>query len=165
MSCYDPVNVLRSSGNWNITSLSGKEHELVEEAKRHSPDVVVMNLTDSHSQVNEGLTVGSCRINGLLFVDNFMLLESSLRRLQHPLDWFSVCATDTEWKSALNRLMYYVSLQIQGSVRCRWAAIHCNRWRSWSTLGWYLQVMEGGMRRLIHGLVNLMQNCWPRYSP
>ena len=48
-----------------------------------------MNWIDSHSRVDEGVTVGSCRINRLLFVDNFMLLESSQRRLQHPLDRFS----------------------------------------------------------------------------
>jgi len=32
-------------GNWNITSLTGKEHELVEEAKRYSPDVVGISST------------------------------------------------------------------------------------------------------------------------
>ena len=38
------------------------------------------------------------------------------------------------------------------SVRCKWAAIHCNRWGS-STLGWYLRVTEGGARRLIYNAV------------
>ena len=32
-------------GNGNITSLTGKEHELVEEAKRHFPDVVGISST------------------------------------------------------------------------------------------------------------------------
>jgi len=52
-----------------------------------------MNWIDSHSRFDEGVTVGSCKINRLLFVDNFMLLESSQRRLQYPLDRFSSLST------------------------------------------------------------------------
>ena len=32
-------------GNWKITSLTGKEHELVDEAKRYFPDVVGISST------------------------------------------------------------------------------------------------------------------------
>jgi len=32
-------------GNWNITSFTGKEHELVDEAKQYSPDVVGISST------------------------------------------------------------------------------------------------------------------------
>ena len=68
-------------------------------------------------------------------------------------------ATEPEWKSALKILRYYVSLQTQGSVCCKWAAIHCSSWRSSSTLRWYLRVTKCGVRRLIHGLVKLTQFC------
>jgi len=50
---------------------------------------------------------------------------------------------------------YYVSLQTQGSVCGKSAAIYCSRWRSLSTQGWYLRVAEGGTTRLIHGLVKV----------
>ena len=39
------------------------------------------------------------------------------------------------------------------------AGMHCNMWRSSSTLGWYWRVTEGGMGRLIHGLVNQTHFC------
>jgi len=42
-----------------------------------------MNWIESHSRVNEGVTVGSCRINRLLFADDLVLLASS--------DHFSAC--------------------------------------------------------------------------
>jgi len=38
---------------------------------------VYMNWIDSHSQVDEGVTVGSYRINHLLFADDLVLLASS----------------------------------------------------------------------------------------
>ena len=44
---------------------------------------------DSHSRVDEGVTVGSCRINRLLFADDLVLLASSRQGLQHALDRFS----------------------------------------------------------------------------
>jgi len=35
-------------GNWNTTSLTGKEHELVQEAKRYSLDVVGISSIKRH---------------------------------------------------------------------------------------------------------------------
>jgi len=72
---------------------------------------------------------------------------------------FLLRATVPEWKSALKIPGYYFSLESQDSVCCKWAAMHCNRWRRSSTLGWYLRVTEGGARRLMQGLVKLMQSC------
>jgi len=63
---------------------------------------------------------------------------------------------------------YYVSLQTQGSVCGKWAAVHSSRRRRSSTLGWHLRVAEGGARRLKHGLVKQTQFCvsfialWPQ---
>jgi len=37
--------------------------------------------------------------------------------------------------------------------------VHCNRWRSSTTLRWYLRVTESGARRLMHGLVKPSQFC------
>ena len=48
-----------------------------------------MNLIDSNCRVDEGVTVGSFRINRLLFADEFVLLASSEQGLQHPFDRFS----------------------------------------------------------------------------
>jgi len=39
-----------------------------------------------HSRADEGVTVGSYRINHLLFVDDLMLFASSEHAFQHPLD-------------------------------------------------------------------------------
>jgi len=36
-----------------------------------------MNWIESHSRINESVTVGSCRANRLLFVDDLLLLASS----------------------------------------------------------------------------------------
>jgi len=51
--------------------------------------IIYMNWIDSHSRVDKGVTVGSCRIDCLLFVDNLVLFASSKQGLQHVLDNFS----------------------------------------------------------------------------
>ena len=48
-----------------------------------------MNWIDSHSRVDEGVTVESCRTNRLLYADELVLLISSQQSLQHTLDRFS----------------------------------------------------------------------------
>ena len=50
---------------------------------------VYMNWIDSHSRVDEGVTVGSYRINRLLVADDLVLLASFEQSLQHALDRFS----------------------------------------------------------------------------
>jgi len=50
---------------------------------------VYINLIDTHSRVDEGVAVGSCRINRLLLADNMVLLAFSQQSLQHALDRFS----------------------------------------------------------------------------
>jgi len=42
--------------------------------------------TDSHSRIEAGVTVVSCRINRLLFADDLALMPSSQKGLQHALD-------------------------------------------------------------------------------
>jgi len=95
-----------------------------------SPGELVLH---SHSQVNEGVTVGSCRINRLLFSDNVVLLASSEQGLQHAFDRFSDVCDRPGMKVSIKLPKYYVSLQIQGSLCYQWAAVPCNRWRSSST--------------------------------
>ena len=58
-------------------------------------------------------------------------------------------------KSALKGPRYFVSPEVQGSVCCKQAAIHCNGWRSSSASGWYSGVVEDGTRRLVDGSVQL----------
>jgi len=48
-----------------------------------------MNWIDSHSLVNEGVAIGSYRINRLLLADGLLLLAPSEKSLQHALDRFS----------------------------------------------------------------------------
>jgi len=109
-----------------------------------------MNWIDSHSRVDEGLTVRRRRINRLLFAYDLVLVACS----QHSSAWtrsVSCCVRKTP--------RYYVSLQTQNSACCKWVAIHCSRWRRSGTQEWHLRVTEGGARRLIHGLVKQTQFC------
>jgi len=48
-----------------------------------------MNWINSHSRVEVGVRVGSCRISRLRFADDLGLLASSQQGLQHALDRFS----------------------------------------------------------------------------
>ena len=51
-----------------------------------------MNQIGSHRQVDEGVTVRSCRIKHLV------LLSSSEQSLQHALDWFSAACNQAARK-------------------------------------------------------------------
>ena len=52
-----------------------------------------MNWIDSHSRVDEGVTVGSCMIN-------LLLLASSEQDLQHALDQFSAACDQAVMKTS-----------------------------------------------------------------
>jgi len=41
---------------------------------------------ESYSRTDEGVTVGSCKINRLIFADDLVLLAPSQQGLQHTLD-------------------------------------------------------------------------------
>ena len=63
-----------------------------------------INWIDSHSRVDEDVTIGSCRITRLLFTDNLVLLAFSQHICMisiHSIG-FLLRATEPEWKSALN---------------------------------------------------------------
>jgi len=47
-----------------------------------------MNRVDSHSRVNEVVTVGSCRINPLPIAEDLVLLAFSQQGLQQALNRF-----------------------------------------------------------------------------
>ena len=90
--------------------------------------LVYMNWIDSHSRLDEGVTVGSCRINRSLFADDFELL-ASFNSLQHALDRFSAACGQAAMKiNTINRgaMPLYKPKAVD-------AAIHCSRWRSSST--------------------------------
>jgi len=48
-----------------------------------------MNWIDSHSQVDVGVSIESCRINRLFFAHDLVLLASSPQGRQHGLERFS----------------------------------------------------------------------------
>jgi len=60
--------------------------------------IVYMNWTDSRSRVDEGVTVGGCWSNGLLFADDLVLLASFEQGLQHTLDGFSAACDQSRMK-------------------------------------------------------------------
>jgi len=74
-------------------------------------------------------------INRLLFADDLVLHTSSQQGLQHALDRFSAACDRTGMKISIKNteVVCYASLKTQGSACCKWAAIHCSRWRSSST--------------------------------
>ena len=112
-----------------------------------------MTWIDSNSQVNGGVTVGSCRINRLLLGTIWCCLHLLNRAFNILLIGFQLRATKPECKSALKASRYYVSSETQINVSCKWAAIHYSRWSGSSTLGWCLRVTDGATRRLIHRFV------------
>jgi len=57
-----------------------------------------MHWIDSHSRVDEGVTVGSCRINRLLFAEDLVLLASSQQGLQHEPNRFSAACDQAKVK-------------------------------------------------------------------
>ena len=62
-----------------------------------------MNCIDSNSRVDEGATVGSCRINRLLLVDGLLLLASFQQRLQHAHHRFSAACDQAGMKTSTKR--------------------------------------------------------------
>jgi len=77
-----------------------------------------MNWIDSHSRVDESVTVGNCRINRLLFADDLILLASSQQSIQHALDRFCAACDRARMKISTKNteVLLYVSLQSQGNV-------------------------------------------------
>ena len=56
--------------------------------------IVYMNWIEKQSQVDEGITIGTSRVNRLLFADDLALLATSEGNLQHALDRFVGTACD-----------------------------------------------------------------------
>ena len=83
--------------------------------------IVYMNWTNSHNRVDQGVTVRSCWINRLLFVDDLVQLASSQQGLLHPLERFSVACDQTSTKktevSCPSRSSRHHTLQVSSSVR------------------------------------------------
>jgi len=71
--------------------------------------ITYMCWISTHSRVNDCVTVGSFRINRLLFTEDFVLLVSSAGVDNMHLIGFLLRATKREWKLALKRLRCYVS--------------------------------------------------------
>ena len=88
-------------GNWNITSLTRKEHDLVEQAKGYSLDVVCISFTKRHGSKLQSCTMGgnssipalsqqsfpgwsedTCKTQGYL-----ELLDRNSRYLWQDLSW------------------------------------------------------------------------------
>jgi len=68
-----------------------------------------MNWIDCHRNIDEGVTVGNCRMNRLLFADELTLNAWIFgTKSSAHIDRFLLHATK-ERKSALKRLRYYVS--------------------------------------------------------
>jgi len=93
------------------------------------------------------------------------MCRSFQQGLQHAVDRFSAACDQAGTKFITKRLRYCVSQDTQDSVFCKWAEIHCSRWRRSSTLGWYSQVTVVGTKGLIHGLVMQTHFCVSFIAP
>jgi len=82
-----------------------------------------MNRIDINRRVDEGATVGNCRMNCLLFADEFIFDTACVDLLNRVFNThligFLLRATKQERKSALKRLRHCVSQDAQGSVFCK----------------------------------------------
>jgi len=58
---------------------------------------------DSHSRIDESLAGGGCKINRLVSVQDFVLLESSEQRLQHALERFAAAYDEVGTKISTKR--------------------------------------------------------------
>ena len=97
-----------------------------------------VNGIDSHSRVDENVTVESFRINRLLFADDLVLLASSEQGPQHVADRFSVMSDQAGMKIStkqtevlcLSRNPSQCSLQVssktlqQAEKLSTWGGIH-----------------------------------------
>jgi len=81
--------------------------------------IVYRNLIDSHSRVEDCVTVGSCRIIRLLFADDLVLLASSQQDLQHALDRFSAACDRAGMKISTKKTEELCLSRNQGSVRSK----------------------------------------------
>jgi len=92
-----------------------------------SPLVFIVNVhwTDSYSRVDEGVTVGSCKINRLIFADDLVLPASFQQGLHHTLhQFFAACDRAGMKISTKNTGVWYLSrhprqymLQVSGNTR------------------------------------------------
>jgi len=77
-----------------------------------------------YSRIDVGDTAGSCRVNRLLFADDFVLLASSQEGLQHALDRFSAACDRPRMKIStkktevlcLSRKTRQCMLQASGNI-------------------------------------------------
>jgi len=84
---------------------------------------------------------------------------SSQQSLQPAFDRFSAAYNQAITKISSKKIEVLCLSRRPSSVVCKWAAIHCSRWRRSSTLRWYSLVTEVGTKELIHGLVKQTQFC------
>jgi len=97
--------------------------------------------SDSHSWVDEGVTVGNCRI---AFCERFGTACIHRTVYNIHLIGFQLPAAKAGMKSSNKNIeVYHTSPEPQASVFAMQVAMHCSRSRSPGTLGWYSQVTEG----------------------
>jgi len=116
---------------------------------------------DSYSRVDESVTVGSCKIDRIIFADDLVLLAvaSFQQGLQHTLDQFFAASDRAGMKIStkntgvwcLSRNPRQCMLQVNGNT--------LQQVKKFKYLGVVLmsRVTECGARRLLHGLVKQMQ--------
>ena len=92
----------------------------------------------------------------------WFVTASIFSKMAFNMNLIGSAACDQAWlkisTEKIEVIIQYVSLETQVSARCKWTAIHCNRWSS-STLGWYSRATQGGISRLIHASVKQTQFC------
>jgi len=114
-----------------------------------------MNWIESNSWVNESVTLGSCRINHLLFDSTACIFWNGL---QHALDQFSVACDQAGMKFSTKKIRALCFFR-NSSQQTLWAAMHCSRWRSFwgGTHEW--QKVEQGDWHMIHKIIKQTQFC------
>jgi len=77
------------------------------------------SIIENHSRVDEGVTVGRCKINRFYLAGDLVLLASSEQGLQHALAWFSAACHQAGMKIRTMKPEDCVSPENQASARCK----------------------------------------------
>jgi len=124
------INCCLSRKSHHIRPSSARQTQVRPSGEKIQPPLVYMNLIDSHSRVEEGVTVGSCRISRLLFADDWVLITSSQLGLQHALDRISAACDPSRMKISTKNTEVLCLSANQRQCVLQVSEIHRRRWRN-----------------------------------
>ena len=124
----------------------------------HHSSSVHMKSIDSRNRLDEGVTVGSYRINSLLFADDLVLLAFSEQSLQHALNRFSAACDQAVTKISTTKTEASYPSRNPSQCVIQTSSSAWQQVKMFKHFGWSSWVTEGKRRRLMHWLVKQTYN-------